>query len=65
MTIQDIEKAVLELPPSELEEFSHWFEEYLADRWDRQIADDAAAGRLDKLGKQADDDFAAERCTPL
>lgn len=65
MSIQEIETAIIGLPPKELEEFSRWFEEYLADRWDQQIAADANAGRLEPLGKQADEQFESGRCTPL
>jgi hypothetical protein len=42
-----------------------WFEEFLADQWDRQIEADAAAGKLDHLAKKADEDFEADRCTEL
>jgi len=65
MTIDKLEKAVSELPPQELAKFTTWFEEFLADHWDRQIKADAAAGRLDHLAKEADEDFAAGRCTEL
>ena len=53
------------LSRSELDAFSQWFEELMADAWDRQIEADALAGRLDAAAKQADDDFEAGRCTPL
>lgn len=35
------------------------------DEWDRQIAADAAAGRLDHLIEEARADIAAGRCRPL
>jgi hypothetical protein len=65
MSLQELEKAVEKLSKQELSSFSHWFEEFLADAWDRQIEADAKAGRLDAAAKQADDDFDAGRCTPL
>lgn len=37
----------------------------LDDEWDRQIAADAAAGRLDHLIEEARADVAAGRCRPL
>lgn len=40
-------------------------EEIEADDWDRRIEADALAGRLDALGRQADDDFDAGHATPL
>lgn len=65
MSLNDIESAVAQLPGEELAAFARWFEEYLADAWDRRIADDIQAGRLDAAGRQADADFEAGRCKPL
>ena len=47
--VELIEKAVEELPPTELAEFRRWFVEFDAAAWDRQIAADAAAAKLDRL----------------
>jgi hypothetical protein len=65
MNIEELEAAVAHLPPSELARFSQWFEEFMAEQWDRQIETDIRAGRLDKAGQQADEDFEAGRCKPL
>jgi len=65
MTVQDIETAVTQLPKEELARFSQWFEEYLADQWDRQIEADIRAGRFEAAGKRAKADYEAGRCTPL
>ncbi|HVK09340.1 MAG TPA: hypothetical protein VM597_11235 [Gemmataceae bacterium] len=65
MSLKELEAAVAHLPPADLEAFARWFEEYLADAWDRRIEDDVAAGRLDEVGRQADADFDAGRCNPL
>ena len=65
MSVQEIERAITQLPTPELSQFAAWFEEYQADQWDRQIEADALAGRLDALGEQADQEFEAGRCRPL
>ncbi len=65
MSVQEIEKAVARLSPAELSKFSTWFEEYLADVWDREFEADVKAGKLDALGRDADRDFEAGRCQPL
>jgi hypothetical protein len=65
MSLKELEVAVAQLPPGDLAEFSRWFEEYLADIWDRQLECDVQAGRLDEAIHKADDDFEAGRCTPL
>ena len=65
MTLQELETAVTGLPAADLAAFARWFEEHVADAWDRQIEADVAAGRLDEAGRRADADFDAGRCTPL
>ena len=62
---QELEAAVTSLPAEELAEFARWFEEFLADAWDRRIEADIRAGRLDEAGRRADSDFEAGRCKPL
>ena len=65
MSLQELEAAVIKLPEDELTAFARWFEEYLADAWDRRIDADIRAGRLDDAGRRADIDFEAGRCDPL
>lgn len=65
MSLDELETGVTQLPASELAAFAHWFEEYLADAWDRRIEADAQAGKLDAAARQADADFDAGQCTPL
>ena len=65
MSVQEIKEAVSQLPASELSALSQWFEEYVADQWDRQIEADILAGRFDAAGKRAVADFEAGRCKPL
>ena len=49
MRVKEIEKALIELPPGELDALLERIEEYRADAWDRQIAQDVEAGRFDTL----------------
>jgi hypothetical protein len=65
MSVEELQAAVAQLPAEELGRFSQWFEEFLAEQWDRQIEADILAGRLDAAGRRADEDFEAGRCTPL
>ncbi len=48
-SVQEIETAVSALPPTQFAEFLQWLEEFQADAWDRQMAEDAKTGRLDSL----------------
>ena len=65
MSVEELQTAVAKLPAEELDRFSQWFEEFLAEQWDRRIEADILAGRLDAAGRRADEDFEAGRCTPL
>jgi hypothetical protein len=62
---KELESAVTSLSQEELATFSRWFEEYLADVWDRRMETDILSGKLDDAGRKADEDFEAGRCTPL
>lgn len=59
--IDDIEKAVAELPPEELAKFRAWFEEFDAALFDDKVARDAEAGKLDDLMKTARKNHVAGR----
>ncbi len=65
MSVQEIESEVARLPADELSRFSKWFEEYLADQWDRQIEADILAGRFNAAGQRAEAEFEAGGCKPL
>ncbi|MEN9576243.1 MAG: hypothetical protein RL514_4098 [Verrucomicrobiota bacterium] len=65
MSVQEIESEVARLPADELSRFSKWFEEYLADQWDRQIEADIVAGRFTAAGQRAEAEFEAGSCKPL
>jgi hypothetical protein len=63
-TVEEIEEAIVSLPIEQRDKVRKWINE-LDDDWDRQIAEDVAAGRLDHLAREADKDFKAGRCKPL
>jgi hypothetical protein len=65
LTASQIEDQVKQLEPGQFKLFSDWFEEYRADLWDRQIEEDARAGRLDHLRNRAAKALQSELCTPL
>lgn len=65
MTIEELEKAVATLPPEQFAEFRAWFERLDAARFDQKIERDAKAGRLDRLGDQAIDDFRKGRAREI
>jgi hypothetical protein len=64
-TVQEIEFAITQLDPSDVHAVADWVQEYREQFWDKQIEEDAKAGKLDKLLDEAKRDFEAGRCTPL
>ncbi len=65
MSVQEIEKAVTQLPPEELDQLMERLEEMRQEQWDQQIARDFASGRFDEAIEQAKRDVAAGRFRPL
>jgi hypothetical protein len=66
--LEQIEKSVSELGPEEFERFSAWFEALQAERWDRELAEDAedaAKGTLDEFAEAALAEFRSNRTRPL
>lgn len=59
--VQKLEHEIRELTPGELVAFRRWFQEYDANEWDRQIEEDALAGKLDELAENALVDHRAGR----
>jgi hypothetical protein len=64
-TIEEIEQAVARLGPSDYERFRQWLSDYDNQKWDRQLNEDAAAGKLDALANEALDDLRRGKCTDL
>ena len=51
--VEALEREVEKLTPAELASFRTWFAEFDWQLWDRQLEEDIAAGRLDKLAAEA------------
>jgi hypothetical protein len=63
--IERIEKEIAELTPAELEDLRRWFAAFEAERWDEELAHDAASGALDSFAERALTDRRAGRTKPL
>jgi len=63
--IEDIEKAVSTLNPTELAEFRAWFETFDAAQFDAKIERDAQAGKIDRLADAAIGEFREGRAREL
>ena len=63
--IENIKRQIEALSPEELAQFRAWFLEFDWAAWDRQLATDIQAGKLDQLVQEARRDHAAGKTTPL
>ncbi len=63
--VEQVERQIEALEPSELKALREWFERYDAALWDRQIESDARSGKLDRLAGRALRDHRAGRSTRL
>ena len=59
-TIEKIEAEALKLSPEELSELMERLLALDEERWDKQIEEDVAAGKLDALGEEAVAEYKAE-----
>ncbi len=64
-TIQEIEEAISQLSERDRAKLRDWFANLEQEEWDKQIAGDEAAGRLDALADEAIKDLREGRCTEL
>ncbi len=64
-TVQEIEQAIGQLDDHSLGQLSSWFEDFLAEKWEKRFAADVQAGKLDKLGEAADRAFEQGKCRPV
>ena len=64
-TIEDVVKAVAQLPQDQLKQFRAWFQEFDSEAWDEQIEKDMKAGKLDTLAQEAIADHQAGKSKKL
>jgi hypothetical protein len=65
LNTKELQTTVSKLSENDLREFTEWFEEFIAQRWDSQIENDVLAGRLDKIGESVDTAFIKGHVKPL
>lgn len=52
-SVEEIEAEIAKLTPAEVRQVAKWLAEHQAELWDKQIEEDAAAGKLDKFIEEA------------
>jgi hypothetical protein len=63
--LEKIQESVRALSDTELRALAEWMDELRAQRWDRQIEQDAKAGRLDNFFAEARAEIAAGKLRPV
>lgn len=64
-TLEQIEAAILTLPSDEFEKLRRWFLDLDYQRWDRQLEQDVADGKLEALAEEAIAEFEAGDCREI
>lgn len=57
--LPEIEAAIKQLPENDVRQLAGQIQNYLNEKWDRQMEEDLAAGKLDALIAKAEADIAA------
>ncbi len=52
-TLEEVEKAVEQLPQEQLRQFREWYEKCDSEAWDHQIEKESSSGKLDVLAQAA------------
>lgn len=65
MDLEQIQRAITQLPPKDLAKLMSWLEDYHAQVWDKRIEDDLEAGRLDALLAEVEEECEAGPIQPL
>jgi phage terminase Nu1 subunit (DNA packaging protein) len=60
-TVAEIESALKKIPLDDARKVADWLQNYLDEKWDRQIDADITAGKLDQLADKALEDYQAGR----
>jgi hypothetical protein len=64
-TIEQIEAAILTLPPEQFQRLRQWILYVDYQHWDEQLEQDIADGKLEALAEEAIAEFKAGHCREL
>ena len=62
--VEEIEKAIDSLPPEEFSRIAEWFRLREHQRWDLQMDEDSASGKLDFLFEEMEQGLRLDFCAP-
>lgn len=64
-TVQEIERAIDQLPKRDVFMLADWISSKVSNEWDQEIEEDIKAGRLDHLAQEAISEFRAGKTSPF
>ncbi|NWF62390.1 MAG: hypothetical protein HXY43_24900 [Fischerella sp.] len=64
-TLEEIEAAILTLPSQDFERLRQWFFDLDYQRWDEQLEQDIADGKLEALAQEAIAEFESGQCREI
>jgi hypothetical protein len=64
-TVQEIESAIMKLPPGDFQSLAEWFDQQRETDFDRQLTADAKSGRLDSFYQRTQAPNAGQPDQPL
>lgn len=56
MSVEEIQQAIRDLPNDDLQRIQRWISDLAWEAWDKEIEADSAAGKLDFLLDEAEED---------
>lgn len=59
--LPEIEAAIQQLPEKDVRQLVTWLQNYLDEKWDRQMIEDLSTGKLNALIAKAEADIAANK----
>jgi hypothetical protein len=65
LTLDQIEAAILTLPSDEFQQLRQWVLDVDYQRWDEQLEQDIADGKLEALAEEAIAEFKAGHCREI
>ncbi len=64
-TLEQIEIAILNLSTDEFKQFKQWFLDLDYQKWEQQLEQDVAAGKLEELANEAIAEFDSGHCPEI
>lgn len=65
LTLEQIESAIVQLSPDEIQQLVEWLADLDYQHWDEQLEKDIADGKLEALAQEAISDYETGHCREI